>query len=80
MILQAIGTPNAIEKIIRSLLFYAITNLEAFTFCFAGEYLNNKVSDYKGDIYNNDEVLIIMDIIRLIILIKEQCKNIILKI
>lgn len=73
LILQAIGTPDATEKIIRSLLFYAITNLEAFIFCFAGEYLNNKVSDYKGDIYNNNEVLI-MDIIRLIILIKNSVK------
>jgi len=33
------------EQIIRSLLFYTITNLEAFIFCYAGEYLNNKVSD-----------------------------------
>lgn len=42
--LQAIGTPDAVEQIMRSLLFYAITNLEAFMFCFAGEYLRNKVS------------------------------------
>jgi len=27
----------------RSLLFYTVTNLEAFIFCFAGEYLKNKV-------------------------------------
>ncbi|XP_011870743.1 PREDICTED: odorant receptor 13a-like isoform X2 [Vollenhovia emeryi] len=42
LIVSAIGTPDATEQIIRSLLFYAITNLEAFVFCFAGEYLNNK--------------------------------------
>lgn len=43
---QAIGSPNASEQILKSLLFYIITNLEAFIFCFAGEYLSSKVS-YK---------------------------------
>ncbi|KAF3054638.1 Odorant receptor 284 [Nylanderia fulva] len=33
--------PNALEQILKSLLFYTITNLEAFIFCFAGEYLSN---------------------------------------
>ncbi|GAB1863063.1 Odorant receptor [Camponotus japonicus] len=57
LIVSAIGTPNATEKIIRSLLFYAITNLEAFIFCFAGEYLNNKskaigIAAYNSAWYN----------------------------
>jgi len=43
LILQAIGSPDATEHIMRSLLFYTVTNLEAFIFCFAGEYLKNKV-------------------------------------
>jgi len=38
------GNPDAVEQIIRSLLFYTVTNLEAFIFCFAGEYLSNKVT------------------------------------
>ncbi|XP_032669856.1 odorant receptor 4-like isoform X2 [Odontomachus brunneus] len=42
LIVTAIGSPNAVEQIMRSLLFYTITNLEAFIFCFAGEYLSNK--------------------------------------
>ncbi|XP_014480034.1 PREDICTED: odorant receptor 13a-like [Dinoponera quadriceps] len=42
VIVTAIGSPNAVEQIVRSLLFYTITNLEAFIFCFAGEYLSNK--------------------------------------
>ncbi|XP_032669913.1 uncharacterized protein LOC116843555 [Odontomachus brunneus] len=42
LIVTAIGSPNAVEQIVRSLLFYTITNLEAFIFCFAGEYLSNK--------------------------------------
>jgi len=53
MILQAIGSPNVVKQIIRSLLFYTITNLEAFIFCYAGEYLNNKVSE--NYIYNSDK-------------------------
>ncbi|KMQ95565.1 odorant receptor 2a [Lasius niger] len=52
---DAIGSPNALEQILKSLLFYTITNLEAFIFCFAGEYLSNKVS--YNDIYDNDKEL-----------------------
>ncbi|XP_014480031.1 PREDICTED: odorant receptor 4-like [Dinoponera quadriceps] len=42
LIVTAIGSPNAEEQIVSSLFFYTITNLEAFIFCFAGEYLSNK--------------------------------------
>ncbi|XP_014480030.1 PREDICTED: odorant receptor 4-like [Dinoponera quadriceps] len=42
LVVTAIGSPNATEQITRSLLFYAITNIEAFIFCYAGEYLSNK--------------------------------------
>ncbi|CAL1674348.1 unnamed protein product [Lasius platythorax] len=57
LIVSAIGTPDATEHIIRSLLFYTITNLEAFIFCFAGEYLNNKskaigIAAYSAAWYN----------------------------
>lgn len=45
--LQAIGSPDATEQIVRSLLFYTVTNLEAFIFCYAGEYLKNKVRDER---------------------------------
>jgi len=33
------------RKLIKILLFY-VRNFEAFSFCFAGEYLNIKVSVY----------------------------------
>ncbi|EZA57532.1 ObirOr5-V3 [Ooceraea biroi] len=57
LIVCAIGTPDATQQIIRSVLFYIITNLEAFIFCFAGEYLNNKskaigVAAYNSAWYN----------------------------
>ncbi|XP_014480076.1 PREDICTED: odorant receptor 4-like [Dinoponera quadriceps] len=52
LIVSAIGTPDAVEQIMRSLLFYAITNLEAFVFCFAGEYLRNKSKEIGAAAYN----------------------------
>ncbi|KAL0134045.1 hypothetical protein PUN28_001140 [Cardiocondyla obscurior] len=45
LIVTAIGSPDATEHIVRSLLFYTVTNLEAFIFCFAGEYLKNKSAE-----------------------------------
>ncbi|XP_025164023.1 odorant receptor 22c-like isoform X2 [Harpegnathos saltator] len=41
-IITALGSPSTTEKIIRSLPYYSVTNLEAFIFCYAGEYLINK--------------------------------------
>ncbi|XP_019700776.2 odorant receptor 4 [Harpegnathos saltator] len=42
LIITALDNPNATEKIMRSLSYYSVTNLEAFIFCYAGEYLINK--------------------------------------
>ncbi|XP_071569006.1 odorant receptor 4-like [Temnothorax nylanderi] len=53
LIVTAIGSPDASEKIVRSLLFYAVTNLEAFIFCFAGEYLSNKSKAIGNAAYNS---------------------------
>ncbi|XP_018348678.1 PREDICTED: odorant receptor 4-like [Trachymyrmex septentrionalis] len=53
LIVTAIGSPDANEQIMRSLLFYAVTNLEAFIFCFAGEYLNNKSKAIGNAAYNS---------------------------
>ncbi|XP_018401504.1 PREDICTED: odorant receptor 4-like [Cyphomyrmex costatus] len=53
LIVTAIGSPDATEQIIRSLLFYAVTNLEAFIFCFAGEYLSNKSKAIGNAAYNS---------------------------
>ncbi|EFN71820.1 Odorant receptor 2a [Camponotus floridanus] len=49
----AIGNPNAMEQIMKSLLFYTITNLEAFIFCFAGEYMSNKSKEIGVAAYNS---------------------------
>ncbi|XP_018047579.1 PREDICTED: odorant receptor 4-like [Atta colombica] len=53
LIVTAIGTPDATEQIVRSLLFYVVTNLEAFIFCFAGEYLSNKSKAIGNAVYNS---------------------------
>lgn len=44
---QALGTDDVVEQMMKCLLFFMSTNLEAFIFCYAGEYLNSKVSDEK---------------------------------
>ncbi|XP_025073194.1 odorant receptor 13a-like [Pogonomyrmex barbatus] len=56
-IVTAIGSPNAVKQILKSFLFYTITNLEAFIFCYAGEYLHNKskeigIAAYDSEWYN----------------------------
>nr|XP_012219943.1 PREDICTED: odorant receptor 4-like [Linepithema humile] len=53
LIVTAIGNPDATEQIVRSLLFYTVTNLEAFIFCFAGEYLKNKSKAIGNAAYNS---------------------------
>ncbi|GAB1863066.1 Odorant receptor [Camponotus japonicus] len=42
LIITALGNPNATEKIMRAISYYSVTNVEAFIFCYAGEYLINK--------------------------------------
>nr|XP_012219947.1 PREDICTED: odorant receptor 2a-like [Linepithema humile] len=42
LIVAAIGTDDAAEQIIKCVLFFTLTNLEAFIFCYAGEYLKTK--------------------------------------
>ncbi|CAL1674349.1 unnamed protein product [Lasius platythorax] len=48
----AIGTPDAKEQIMKCLLFFSTTNLEAFIFCYAGEYLSNKSKTIGFAMYN----------------------------
>ncbi|KAL6429646.1 hypothetical protein ACFW04_007519 [Cataglyphis niger] len=52
LIVAAIDSPNATEQIMKSLFFYTITNLEAFIFCFAGEYMSNKGNEIGAAAYN----------------------------
>ncbi|XP_011705915.1 PREDICTED: odorant receptor 67c-like, partial [Wasmannia auropunctata] len=38
----SIGQPDALKSITKNILFYIVVNMEAFVFCFAGEYLSAK--------------------------------------
>ncbi|GAB1863069.1 Odorant receptor [Camponotus japonicus] len=42
LIITALDNANATEKIVRAISYYSVTNIEAFIFCYAGEYLINK--------------------------------------
>ncbi|CAL1674346.1 unnamed protein product [Lasius platythorax] len=42
LIVTALGNPDATEKIMRAISYYSVTNIEAFIFCYAGEYLINQ--------------------------------------
>lgn len=43
MMLQSVRGPNACGMVVKTLMFYIVMNLEAFIFCYAGEYLCTKV-------------------------------------
>ncbi|XP_011706135.1 PREDICTED: putative odorant receptor 92a, partial [Wasmannia auropunctata] len=43
---------DAMEQIIKCIIFFTITNLEAFMFCYAGEYLINKSREIGFAAYN----------------------------
>ncbi|KAF3054632.1 Odorant receptor 118 [Nylanderia fulva] len=42
LIVTALGNSDATEKIMRVISYYCVTNIEAFIFCYAGEYLMNQ--------------------------------------
>ncbi|XP_024876766.1 odorant receptor 13a-like isoform X1 [Temnothorax curvispinosus] len=52
-IVAAIGRPDALNNIIKTLLFYFLMNSEAFIFCFAGEYLSAKSKSIGDAAYDS---------------------------
>ncbi|XP_018364797.1 PREDICTED: odorant receptor 4-like [Trachymyrmex cornetzi] len=52
LIVTALGTDDVMEQMIKCLLFFVSTNLEAFIFCYAGEYLNSKSKEIGFATYN----------------------------
>ncbi|KAL0134031.1 hypothetical protein PUN28_001134 [Cardiocondyla obscurior] len=69
-IVASIGEPNASKNIIRNIMFYFVMNMEAFIYCFAGEYLSVKsksIGDaaydslwYESDCKDNQIVLLLI--------------------
>ncbi|XP_019882118.2 odorant receptor 4-like [Camponotus floridanus] len=53
VIVTSVGTPDAVKIIMRTLLFYFVMNMEAFAFCFAGEYLSTKSNSIGDAAYNS---------------------------
>ncbi|XP_072750616.1 odorant receptor 4-like [Anoplolepis gracilipes] len=53
VLVVSVGTPHATNIIIRTLLFYFVMNMEAFVYCFAGEYLSNKSKNIGDAAYNS---------------------------
>ncbi|XP_077261495.1 odorant receptor Or1-like isoform X2 [Temnothorax americanus] len=49
----SIGRPNALQSILKTLSFYFVTNMEAFIFCFAGEYLSAKSKSIGNAAYDS---------------------------
>ncbi|XP_071568983.1 odorant receptor 13a-like [Temnothorax nylanderi] len=52
-IVASIGRPNALQSILKTLSFYFVTNMEAFVFCFAGEYLSAKSKSIGDAAYDS---------------------------
>ncbi|XP_011694593.1 PREDICTED: odorant receptor 67c-like [Wasmannia auropunctata] len=52
-IVSSIGQPDATKNIIRLVLFYLVMNMEAFVFCFAGEYLSSKSKSIGDAAYDS---------------------------
>ncbi|XP_011688859.1 PREDICTED: odorant receptor 4-like [Wasmannia auropunctata] len=47
-----IGSPNTTVRLVRTFLFCVQTNLEAYIFCYVGEYLKNKSNEIGLAAYN----------------------------
>ncbi|XP_018401485.1 PREDICTED: uncharacterized protein LOC108778730 [Cyphomyrmex costatus] len=52
LIVTAIGTADIVEQLSKCVLFFTLTNLEAFIFCYGGEYLNSKSNEIGFATYN----------------------------
>ncbi|XP_011870728.1 PREDICTED: odorant receptor 4-like isoform X1 [Vollenhovia emeryi] len=52
-IVASIGQPDAWKSILRNLMFYFVMNMEAFIFCFAGEYLSAKSKSIGDAAYDS---------------------------
>ncbi|XP_018348683.1 PREDICTED: uncharacterized protein LOC108752379 [Trachymyrmex septentrionalis] len=53
LVTLSLDTPNAAAILVKSVLFYISMNLEAFIYCFCGEYLSAKSKMIGNAIYNS---------------------------
>ncbi|XP_012219875.1 odorant receptor 10-like [Linepithema humile] len=53
VIVSSLDSPDASTMLVKTLMFYIVMNLEAFTFCFAGEYLSSKSQNIANAAYGS---------------------------
>ncbi|XP_011694617.1 PREDICTED: odorant receptor 13a-like [Wasmannia auropunctata] len=53
LIVTSLGTGEGIRMLVKTLFFYIAITLEAFIFCFAGEYLSNKSQTIGNAVYES---------------------------
>ncbi|XP_011155595.2 odorant receptor 82a [Solenopsis invicta] len=53
LIVTSMGTDEGIRMLIKTMFFYIAITLEAFIFCFAGEYLSNKSKTIGDAVYES---------------------------
>ncbi|XP_011065038.1 PREDICTED: odorant receptor 67c-like [Acromyrmex echinatior] len=53
LIVTSLGTDEGVRMLVKTLFFYIAITLEAFIFCFAGEYLSNKSKTIGDAVYGS---------------------------
>ncbi|XP_011862415.1 PREDICTED: odorant receptor 22c-like isoform X3 [Vollenhovia emeryi] len=53
LIVTSMGTDEGVRMLVKTLFFYIAITLEAFIFCFAGEYLSNKSTTIGDAVYES---------------------------
>ncbi|XP_011859582.1 PREDICTED: odorant receptor 82a-like [Vollenhovia emeryi] len=53
LIVTSLGTDEGVRMLVKTLFFYIAITLEAFIFCFAGEYLSNKSKTIGDAVYES---------------------------
>ncbi|XP_012063162.1 PREDICTED: odorant receptor 4-like [Atta cephalotes] len=53
LIVTSLGTNEGVRMLVKTLFFYIAITLEAFIFCFAGEYLSNKSKTIGDAVYGS---------------------------
>ncbi|XP_072750446.1 odorant receptor Or1-like [Anoplolepis gracilipes] len=53
ILVASIGSPDAVNIIMRTILFYVVSIMESFIYCFTGDYLTEKTNSIGDAAYNS---------------------------
>ncbi|XP_070150951.1 odorant receptor 4-like [Polyergus mexicanus] len=53
ILVASLGTPDPMRIIMRTILFYVVSIMESFIYCFTGDYLTNKTNSIGDAAYNS---------------------------